>query len=64
MNNIVPNREVLTLIRAHYEHNDDWFRNTARDIAKYFSDAGKLELAMFILAQLEEIDTWVPQEEV
>lgn len=50
----VGNKEILKLIRSHYERNDNTFDQTVRDIVDIFRGTGKDELALYALAQLGE----------
>ncbi len=52
---------ILNLIRYHAENNDAGFRAEAYEIAKEFDQAGDFQLASFIMAQLSNANTFVPQ---
>ena len=52
---------ILNLIRYHAENNDAGFRAEAYEIAKEFDQAGDSQLASFIMAQLSNANTFVPQ---
>ena len=54
-------QNVLNLIRYHAEGNDAAFRTEAYKIAHEFDDAGDYELAEYIMAQLSNVNTFVPQ---
>ena len=52
---------ILNLIRYHAENNDAGFRAEAYEIAKEFDRLGDSQLASFVMAQLSDTNTFVPQ---
>ena len=56
-------KNILNLIKYHTENNDEYFRNEAYEIAKYFDKTGDVELSEYILALLSDVNTFVPQIE-
>lgn len=54
-------KNILNLIRYHVENNDAGFRAEAYEIAKEFDQAGDSQLAAYIMAQLSNANTFVPQ---
>lgn len=54
-------RNILNLIRYHSEKNDLQFRNEALEIARYFDEIGDQQLSEYILSQLSDVNTFVPQ---
>lgn len=54
-------KNILNLIRYHVENNDAGFRAEAYEIAKEFDQAGDTQLAAYIMAQLSNANTFVPQ---
>ena len=54
-------RSILNLIRYHVENNDPGFRTEAYEIAKEFDQGGDTQLAAYIMAQLSNVNTFVPQ---
>lgn len=49
-------KKVLTLIRSHYEKDEETFKNVCLEIEKECDG----ELGAFILAQIGETNTFVP----
>lgn len=55
-------RFIISLIRAHMEHDEENFKKTAEEAARYFRETGDWELAEFIDAQLSEAGTMTVQD--
>ena len=56
-------KDVLGLVRSHFENNEPMFKEYARKIAKTLDENNLTEQADFVLAQLGEVNTFSPQEE-
>jgi len=54
-------KDVVNLIKAHYNNNDNEFRAISNRIASEFNEMGDSELAAYITAQITNVDTVVPQ---
>lgn len=53
---------ILDLIHCHATDNEAGFRNAAYEVAKSFDKSGDSELACYIMAQLSDVSTFVPQD--
>lgn len=54
-------KNILNLIKYYAEKNDPGFRAEAYDIARYFDSIGDSQLAEYIMAQLSDTNTFMPQ---
>ena len=63
----IPTSDVLTLIRAHYEGNEDLFKEKCRQIAddleKRSNDEGSVQLSHYIRGLIGDEPTWVPMDD-
>lgn len=59
---MIPNKLVLSLIRRHFENNEEGFKESCREIEKIFFENNQEELARYIQAEMNECPTFVPQE--
>lgn len=59
---MIPNKLVLSLIRRHFENNEEGFKETCREIEKIFFENNQEELARYIQAEMNECPTFVPQD--
>lgn len=55
-------KDVLNLVRYHCEGNDIAFRDIASSIASEFYNNGDYQLGEYIMAQLSDANTFMPQE--
>ena len=53
---------ILSLIRFHYDKDEDRFKELSYDIAKQLESEGKFQLNEFILAQLGAGDVFIPMD--
>lgn len=58
---MIPNKLVLSLIRRHFENNEEGFKESCREIEKIFFENNQEELARYIQAEMNECPTFVPQ---
>lgn len=58
---MIPNKLVLSLIRRHFENNEEGFKESCREIEKIFFENNQEELARCIQAEMNECPTFVPQ---
>lgn len=56
-------RSILNLIKYHAEQNESAFRNEAYSIAREFDADGDYQLADYIMAQMSDVQTFIPQDE-
>lgn len=54
-------RDIVDLIRAHYDHDDSQFRLIAQRVAGEFEQQGDQQLASYIMMQTSEVNSFVPQ---
>jgi hypothetical protein len=54
-------KSIIQLIKYHTEKNDVGFQHEAYEIAKEFDEMGDSQLAEYIIAQLSNANTFVPQ---
>lgn len=59
---MIPNKLVLSLIRRHFENNEEGFKETCREIEEIFFENNQEELARYIQAEMNECPTFVPQD--
>lgn len=59
---MIPNKLVLSLIRRHFENNEEGFKETCREIEQIFFENNQEELARYIQAEMNECPTFVPQD--
>lgn len=64
MGTTMKKQAILNLIRYHAENNEAGFRAEAYEIAKEFDQSGDSQLASFIMAQLSDANTFVPQSAI
>ncbi|MFT8398325.1 MAG: ATP-binding protein [Schleiferilactobacillus harbinensis] len=55
-------KDIINLIKFHYDKDELRFRNTANDIARDFDASGDHQLAQYIMSFLSDANTFVPQE--
>lgn len=54
-------QNVLNLIRYHVERNENFFRNEAISIARYFDSIGDYQLSEYIMGLISESNLYSPQ---
>jgi len=54
-------KNILNLIKHHFDKNDVAFRQEATTIAEYFENNGDSQLAQFIMGLLTDVNTFMPQ---
>ena len=57
-------KNVLNLIKYHYNNDENGFRNESLEIVRDFQNSGDEELARYIMAILSNMNTFTPQESV
>ncbi|KRL12579.1 ATP-binding protein [Schleiferilactobacillus perolens] len=55
-------KDIINLIKFHYDKDELGFRSTANDIARDFDASGDHQLAQYIMSFLSDANTFVPQE--
>ena len=55
-------RKALSLVRAHFEGDEDVFLEKSRELAARLDEEGRGDLASFIRAQTGDEPSWVPME--
>lgn len=55
---VVPAKIALGLVRAHYDDNEDYFKDYLMQLVDFFNKENKQELAEFCLAQARLIPTF------
>ena len=63
MNPTVDIRDVIALIRAHYEKDEIGFKNASREIATQLEKQGESQLAHYIWGEIGDEPVWVPMDE-
>ena len=58
---VMKKKDIVDLIKAHYNQNEKEFMTITSRIAHEFEKMGDLELATYIMAQISSNDTFVPQ---
>ncbi|MED9873490.1 MAG: ATP-binding protein [Eggerthellaceae bacterium] len=53
--------DIINLIRCHYEHNEAAFRHQSVAIAQEFDKSGDVDLADYIIALVNDSNSFVPQ---
>ena len=54
-------KDIVNLIKAHYNHDENEFMSITSRIAAEFERMGDTELASYVTAQISKTDTFVPQ---
>ncbi|QVI34327.1 AAA family ATPase [Lacticaseibacillus chiayiensis] len=54
-------KDIINLIKAHYDQDELLFRSTTNDIARDFDASGDHQLAQYIMTFLSSANTFVPQ---
>lgn len=57
---LVPVKQVLSLIRDHYDKDDESFRKNAEWLCNYLYEIGEDQLAEYIFVQMNPSAGWVP----
>ncbi|WP_270330409.1 ATP-binding protein [Lapidilactobacillus dextrinicus] len=55
-------KDIINLIKYHYDHDELQFRETANIVAKDFDNTGDHQLAEYVLSLMSSTNTFVPQE--
>ncbi|ABJ62350.1 ATP-binding protein [Leuconostoc mesenteroides] len=55
-------KDVLDLIRYHFENDSTAFKNQSLEIAREFSNSGEEQLSSYIMGLISQADTFIPQE--
>ncbi|MDV7720148.1 AAA family ATPase [Pediococcus ethanolidurans] len=55
-------KDIVNLIKYHYDHDELQFRETSNIIAKNFDDTGDHQLAEYVLSLMSSANTFVPQQ--
>lgn len=62
-NYAVDIRDVISLIRAHYEKDEARFKETSETIANALDKNGEGALSLFVKAQYGGTPAWVPMDD-
>ncbi|WP_334329889.1 AAA family ATPase [Companilactobacillus sp. HBUAS59699] len=54
-------KDIIDLIRFHFENNDIQFRNTSINMARYFDSIGDSQLSQYIIGLISTTNNFVPQ---
>ncbi|MFD1124077.1 AAA family ATPase [Lentilactobacillus raoultii] len=54
-------RDILNLIKYHYDKDEQRFRATANNVARSFDESGDHQLAEYVMSFLSDANTFVPQ---
>lgn len=57
-------KEMMNLLRLHFEKDEQGFRNKAREICNYFHRNGEEQLGEYIVGLLYPECTWTTQDDV
>lgn len=55
-------RSAVSLVRAHYDRDERHFHEVSAELAKYFDQTGRSDLASFVRAQTGDEPSWVPMD--
>ena len=55
-------KEMMSLLRLHFEKDEQGFRNRAKEICNYFYENGEEQLSEYIVALLYPECAWKPQD--
>lgn len=53
-------KEVLNLIKYHYENNENGFKNTAYNIAQDFENGGDSQLSQYVMSLISDTQSFIP----
>lgn len=54
-------REVINLIRSHYDNDESQFRKAANNVARCFDEDGNYELAEYVMSLISNVGLFKPQ---
>lgn len=54
-------KEIINLIRAHYDCDDNLFRKTSNDVARSFDEEGDYQLAQYVMSLISNVNMFKPQ---
>lgn len=54
-------KQIINLIRAHYDHDENQFRKASNDVARSFDEEGDYQLAQYLMSLISNVNMFKPQ---